>query len=60
MIKAVKEQIISVVEACYQECGDTESGPGLGKKILTRLMQEKTTPTQRAIELMKKEIEITF
>ena len=60
MIKAVKEQIIRVVEACYQESGDTESGPGLGKKILTRLMQEKTTPTQRAIELMKKEIEIAF
>ncbi len=60
MIKAVKEQTIGMVEACYQECGDTESGSGLGKKILTKLMQDKTTPTQRAIELMKQEIEITF
>jgi len=60
MIKAVKEQTIGMVEACYQECGDTESGPGLGKKILTKLMQDKSTPTQRAIELMKQEIEITF
>lgn len=60
MIKAVKEQIIGIVEVCYRECEDTESGPGLGKKILTKLMQEKTIPTQHAIELMKREIEIAF
>ena len=60
MIRAVKEQIIGIVETCYQECNENETGPGLGKKILTRLMNEKQIPTQKAIELLKKEIEIAL
>ncbi|MEY2924806.1 MAG: hypothetical protein RLZZ337_1354 [Bacteroidota bacterium] len=60
LIKAVKEQIIGIVEVCYKECEESDSGPTLGKKILTRLMTEKQIPTQRAIELLKKEIEIAF
>jgi len=60
MIKAVKEQIIGIIEVCYSECTENESGPALGKKILTRLINEKQIPTQRAIELLKKEIEIAF
>jgi hypothetical protein len=60
MIKAVKEQIIGIVEVCYKECDENESGPALGKRILTRLINEKQIPTQLAIELLKKEIEIAF
>lgn len=60
MVKAVKEQIIGIVEVCYEECGENETGPGLGKKILTRLMNERTIPTQKAIELLKQEIEIAL
>ena len=60
MIKAVKEQIIGIVEVCYNECEENETGPALGKRILTRLISEKQIPTQRAIELLKKEIEIAF
>jgi RNase H-fold protein (predicted Holliday junction resolvase) len=60
MIKAVKEQIIGIVELSYKECDENESGPSLGKRILTKLMAEKQIPTQRAIELLKKEIEIIF
>ena len=60
MIKVVKEQIIGIIEVCYSECTENESGPALGKKILTRLINEKQIPTQRAIELLKKEIEIAF
>lgn len=60
MIKAVKEQIIGIVENCYRDCDEDETGPGLGKKILTSLMNEKQIPTQRAIELLKKEIEIVL
>jgi hypothetical protein len=58
MITAVKEQILNTVENCYAECDETESGPELGKKILSTLMTENTTLTQRAIQLLKKEIEI--
>ena len=60
MITAVKEQILNTVENCYAECDETESGPELGKKILSTLMTEKTTLTQRAIQLLKKEIEIAL
>lgn len=60
LIKAVKEQVIAIVETCYKECKETDSGPTLGKLILTKLMKEKEIPTQRAIELLKKEIEIVF
>ncbi len=60
MVKAVKEQIIGIVEISYKECEENESGPSLGKRILTRLMNEKQIPTQKAIELLKKEIEIVF
>ena len=60
MIKAVKEQIIGIVEVCYQECGSGASGPDLGKLVLTKLMNEKTIPTQKAIELLKQEIEIAL
>ena len=60
LIKLVKEQIIGIIEVCYNECEKNESGPGLGKKILTRLMAEKIIPTEKAIQLLKKEIEIVF
>ena len=60
MISAVKEQIINIIEDCYSKCDANESGPGLGKKILNSLMSERTIPTQRAIQLLKKEIEIAL
>lgn len=60
MIRAIKEQTIGVVESCYKECDESESGPGLGKKILTKLMQENTMHTQKAIELLKKEIQVAL
>ena len=60
MIKAVKEQIIGIVEVCYKQCGSGSSGPDLGRLILTKLMNEKTIPTQKAIELLKHEIEIAL
>lgn len=59
MIKAVKEQIISVVEACYQESGDTESGPGLGKNIdQTNARENYAYSTCNRTN--EKEIEIAF
>lgn len=60
MIKAVKEQIIGIVETTYKECDEGESGPQLGKRILTKLMDTREIPTQHAIELLKKEIELVF
>lgn len=58
MIKTVKEQIIGIAEVCYKNCDKNETGPGLGKKILIHLMNEKSISTQKAIELLKQEIEI--
>ena len=60
MIKGVKDQIMGIVDVCFKECGLNDSGPDLGKKILNRLINEQNKPTQRAIELLKKEIEIVL
>jgi hypothetical protein len=60
MITAIKEQIINIIENCYATCDESETGPGLGKKILNKLMTEKIILTQRAIQLLKKEIEIAL
>ena len=60
MVKAVKEQIMGIIDTCYSQCTPETSGPELGKKILTYLMQEKRLPTQTAIEFLKKEIEVVL
>ncbi|MBR9860358.1 hypothetical protein GYB22_06340 [bacterium] len=60
MVKAVKEQIIGIVDSCYRECDEDASGPTLGKMVLTRLMESKEVPTQKAIEYLKREIEIVL
>ena len=59
LIKAVKEQIIGIIDSCYRNEPEA-SGPQLGKAILQQLMDQKEVPTQRAIEFLKKEIEIVF
>lgn len=60
LIKAVKEQIIGIIEYCYKQCNPESSGPELGKKILNHLMEQKEVPTQRAIQFLKKELEIVM
>lgn len=60
MVKAVKEQMLSLIDQSFRECEPTETGPGLGKKILHKLIAERVHPTQKAIELLKKEIEIAL
>ena len=60
MIRAVKDQIIDTIEDCYTTCGTSDSGPDLGKKILTRTIAHNPQGTQQAIELLKKEIEIAL
>lgn len=56
MIKAVKEQIIGIVECCYKNCDENDSGPDLGKKILNYLIESKQMTTQQAINLLKQEL----
>lgn len=58
LIKAVKEQIIAIIDASFKRCDESTSGPELGKMILQHLMDQKEVPTQRAIEFLKREIEI--
>lgn len=60
LVKAVKEQIIGIIELCYRDCDEDASGPTLGKKILNQLIDAKEIPTQRAIEFLKKEIELVL
>ena len=60
MIKAVKEKMLTLIDQTFQECEPNETGPGLGKKILLKLISERVNPTQKAIELLKKEIEIVL
>lgn len=56
MIKGVKEQVIGIVDHCYKECDEDESGPALGKRILNYLIETKQTTTQQAINLLKQEL----
>ena len=58
VIKGVKEQIIGIVEVCFKNSKPGDTGPELGKQILTYLMEQKEIPTQRAIELLKNELEV--
>ncbi len=60
MIQAVKEKLLETIEDCYKNCNDTSSGPDLGRLILARMMTGNYTDTQRAIELLKTEIEIAL
>ena len=60
LIKAVKEQILGIIEKCYAECKEDTSGPELGKRILQYLIEQKEVPTQKAIEFIKKEIQIVL
>lgn len=60
MIKGVKEQIIGIVEQAFQESTEEETGPQLGKRILTQLMDSNSMLSQKAIEYLKKEIELAF
>lgn len=58
LIKAVKEQIIGIIENAYKDMNESSKGPDLGTQIMKDMMQRKENVCQIAIEFLKKEIEI--
>jgi len=60
IIQAVKDQVIDTIENCYTTCKTSDSGPELGKKILTHTITHNPQSIQTAIELLKKEIDIAL
>jgi hypothetical protein len=60
VIKAVKEQVISIIENSYKDMKEGDKSTNLGKAILTDMMKKGDNPNTVAIEFLKKEIELVF
>lgn len=59
-VKYAKEEIISIIDEMYKHNGPDISGPELGKLILERLIHERNHTTQKAISILKKELQIAL
>lgn len=60
LIKAVKEQVIQMIDNCYKDVAESSSAAELGKAILKEMMVKKENPTRTAIDFIKKEIDLVF
>ncbi len=60
LVKAVKEQVIQMIEVCYKDLPENASAAELGKAILNELMEKKGNPSRTAIDFLKKEIDLIF
>lgn len=59
-VKAAKNQIINLINDTAKEVKPDASGTTLGKLILERLAELKTSPSQTAIEFLKQEVKTLF
>jgi hypothetical protein len=59
-MKAVKNQVINMVNETAKEVKPDASGPTLGKLILERLTELNNPPSQVAIDYLKKEVKTLF
>lgn len=60
VIKAVKEQVILIIENSYKDMKEGDKSTDLGKAILSDMMKKGDNPNTVAIEFLKKEIELVF
>ena len=59
-MKAVKNQVINLVNETAKEVKPDASGPTLGKLILERLTELNNPPSQVAIDYLKQEVKTLF
>lgn len=60
MVKAAKEDSLIVIGQCYKEMSEFETSTDLGKAILTDVIDRKNDLVARAIQFLKKEIDLVF
>ena len=59
-VKAAKNQVINLINDTAKEVKPEAAGTTLGKLILERTTELKTSPSQPAIEFLKKEVKTLF
>jgi len=59
-MKAVKNQVINMVNETAKEVKPDASGPTLGKLLLERLTELNNPPSQLAIDYLKQEVKTLF
>ena len=59
-VRLVRNQVIKLINDCAAELKPESNGTTLGKLILEQVAELKNTPTQAAIDLLKKEVNEIF
>ena len=60
MVKAAKEEIVKLINTAASEVKPDEEGLELSRRIFEATIGEEKLPTDRAIEMLKKEIHRLF
>lgn len=60
MVKSAKEETVKVINSCAEQLSDKASGLELSQFIIELVSQTERTPTDVAIEAVKKEINRAF
>jgi hypothetical protein len=60
LVKAVKEEVVNLINVAYTHMGAESTGLDLSKAIFEILIKREQIPTQKALDFLKKEIQILF
>lgn len=60
LVKAVKEEMVNLVNKSYAVLDQNASGLDLAKSIFEQIIKKEEVPTQKAIDFLKKELQIVF
>lgn len=60
LIKAVKENTLNIITACYKDMAEDAKATDLGKAILSEMNERNDNSAQVAINFLKKEIDLVF
>ena len=60
LIKAVKEQVINLINTSYVSLADDAKSIDLSKAIFERMIQLEDVPTQKALDFIRKEVQLVF
>lgn len=60
LIKSAREETVKVVNSCAEQLNDDSTGLDLSQFILELVGQVESSPTEVAIEALKKELNIAF
>ena len=60
LTRAVKEQIIQLINIAYMKMPENAKGLDLSKAIFTILIEREENPTQKALDFLNKEVHLIF